>query len=441
MIDAGMDQTVSGGSVVQLSGTTTGDSASWSLSWSQTAGTTVALENPSSSSPTFQAPGVSSNPQVLTFRYAASRDWSWCRREVSGSCVDTVYETSTTSDIVDVTVRASLSVVVESYQTVGSGVSVSLSGLATGGSETKSYTWVQMGGSSTVVLNNANQASAYFTAPTVAARATLSFQLTVTAGSEMSTDVVDVLVLPPPVVAEAGLAQTVESGASVTLSGLTTWGEGLKNYSWVQTGGWPTVALSDADQMSVSFMAPTVVVMTELDFALTVADLSGSSTDTVRVTVSAKPPQVTGLSLASRPISGDRYKQGETIRVQVWLSELAVVSGSPQLALEVGNQTRTMSYTGLDRARVLEFDYTVQASDTDIDGVSVWSGALSLPSGASLMGEAGGVVGVDLSAHAILNASGHKVDGEQSAVSPLPNLNECSKEEVSVLNLPDQGSD
>ena len=230
---------------------------------------------------------------------------------------------------------------------------------------------------------------------------------------------------PPPLSAEAGSDQTVASGASVTLSGSATGGVGTKTYAWTQTGGSPTVTLSNADQASTSFTAPTVAVTTELEFTLTVTAGSATATDTVSVSVSAEPPRVTGVSLVSRPRSGDTYKSGETLRAQVWLSELAVVTGSPQLALEIGTQTRTMSYVGLDRTRVLEFAYTVQASDADADGVSIGSSALSLPTGTSLAGAEGGTVGVSLSGHAITNASGHKVDGSQSAVSPLPDLNAC----------------
>ena len=234
---------------------------------------------------------------------------------------------------------------------------------------------------------------------------------------------------PPPLVAEAGADQAVDSRASVTLSGSAAGGGiGAKSYAWAQTGGAPSVTLGNADQASASFTAPSVTVATELEFTLTVTVGSQTATDTVQVTVAAEPPRVTGLSLVSRPRSGDTYKGGETIRAQVWLTGLAVVSGSPRLALGVGGEERTMSYVGLERTRVLEFEYAVQGTDADADGVSIGSTALSLPSGTTLAGEAGGTVGVSLSGHAIDDAPGHKVDGSQSAASPLPDLNACPEE-------------
>ena len=207
-VNAGVDQTVNGGSTVRLSATVTasGSTAS-SAAWSQTAGSTVTLSSTSSASPTFRAPSASSRQQTLTFRYSVTRSWSWCRRHTTQhnpimgtttkTCVETVNETVSGSDTVSIKVRASappLSVNAGSNKTVSSGSSVTLSGSATGGSGTKSYVWAQTGGSPTVTISNANRASASFTAPTVTARTTLTFKLTVTAGGRTSTDTMTVTV-------------------------------------------------------------------------------------------------------------------------------------------------------------------------------------------------------------------------------------------------------
>ena len=406
--NAGSDQTVDSGADVQLSGS--GSSYASSYSWIQLNGPTVTLSGASTLSPSFTAPNVTSQTN-LVFRLRVTR-WGL-----------------SASDSVTITVNPlppPPTVDAGPNQTVFPGSTVTLSGSATGGHGTKSWAWTQTGGSPTVTLSNANQASASFTAPPVTAATDLEFTLTVTDASGSATDTVTVTVRPS-LGAEAGPDQTVASGAPVTLSGSATGGSGTKSYTWTQTEGSPTVTLSDADQASASFMAPTVTTATTLGFTLAVTAGSQTATDTVDVTVT--PPlrtvQAMGLSLASRPLSGDTYKQGETIRAQVWLSGLAVVSGSPQLALGIGSRTRTMSYVGLDRARVLEFEYTVQASDEDTDGVSIGSGALSLPSGTSLVDEAGETVGASLSGYAVANESGHKVDGDESAVSPIPDLNAC----------------
>ena len=286
--------------------------------------------------------------------------------------------------------------------------------------------WSQTSGRS-VTLSSTTSLTPTFRAPNLTASYVLRFRLSY--GSTSDTVAITVNANNDAPSANAGANQIVRSQAATTLSGSGSDPEGSSlSYAWTQTGGSPTVALSDAGQASASFTAPTVTADTVLEFTLVVTDAGGqTATGTVDVTVT--PPlrtvQAMGLSLASRPLSGDTYKQGETIRAQVWLSGLAVVSGSPQLALGIGSRTRTMSYVGLDRARVLEFEYTVQASDEDTDGVSIGSGALSLPSGTSLVDEAGETVGASLSGYAVANESGHKVDGDESAVSPIPDLNAC----------------
>ena len=87
--------------------------------------------------------------------------------------------------------------------------------------------------------------------------------------------------------AVAGSSQTVQSGALVTLNGS---GSGdadgdLLTYQWTQTMG-PTVTISNAVAVSVSFTAPSVTSDTLLQFQLEVIDPSGlSDTSTTNITV------------------------------------------------------------------------------------------------------------------------------------------------------------
>ena len=406
--DAGANQAVEAEAGVTLGGVATGGSGTKSYAWTQTGGSpTVVLSDANQAIASFTAPAVASET-VLKFTLTVT----------AGS--------KTATDTMNVTVSPlALSAEAGPDRTVMQETSVALSGSATGGFGTKSYAWAQTGGSPTVTLGDANQASASFMAPAVTSETVLGFTLTVTAGSETATDTVNVTVSPPALSVEAGPDRTVASGVSVTLSGSAAGGSGAKSYAWTQTEGSPTVTLGNAGQADTSFTAPPVTVTAELEFTLTATAGSETATDTVSVTVAADLLQVTAASLVSRPRSEDTYKSGETMRAQVWLSGLVEVSGSPQLALGIGTQTRTMSYVGLARTQVLEFEYTVQASDADTDGVSLGSDALGLPSGTSLTSEAGGIVETDLTGHAISNAPKHKVDGSQSSASPLPDLNAC----------------
>ncbi len=87
-------------------------------------------------------------------------------------------------------------------------------------------------------------------------------------------------------VANAGPAQTVEAGSSVTLGGSGSDPDGsIVSYAWTQTGG-TSVALLDATRSTATFTAPEVVTLETLMFRLTVTDDDGAAaSDTVGVAV------------------------------------------------------------------------------------------------------------------------------------------------------------
>ncbi|MDE0225767.1 MAG: hypothetical protein OXP28_11580 [Gammaproteobacteria bacterium] len=95
----------------------------------------------------------------------------------------------------------------------------------------------------------------------------------------------------------------------------------------------------------------------------------------------ASPPVVIGISLWS-PAKGDTYELGETINVRVDFHRAVTVTGSPQLALTIGTQTRHAAYTrSWWGGSVLLFSYAVQEGDRDEDGIAIRNNALSLNGG------------------------------------------------------------
>ena len=151
------------------------------------------------------------------------------------------------------------------------------------------FSWRQSAGEPAVALTGADTAAPSFNAPNLLAPATLTFELTVTAGEASDSDTVDVTVDADndPPTARAGPDQTVVAGAAVALDGGASSdpeGETLA-YSWRQSAGAPTVALAEADTATPSFRAPDVAGNATLTFELTATAGGASGSDTVDVTV------------------------------------------------------------------------------------------------------------------------------------------------------------
>ncbi len=124
-----------------------------------------------------------------------------------------------------------------------------------------------------------------------------------------------------------------------------------------------------------------------------------------------RAPSVAGVTITSRPATGDTYSRGETVEVAVRFSQGVGVTGSPRLALGIGSATRQAGY---DRAGATSatqyFRYVVRQADVDADGLSIGSGALTLNNGA-IRSNAGANAALALGSHAITNASNAKVNG------------------------------
>ncbi|WP_199237381.1 Ig-like domain-containing protein, partial [Azospirillum sp. TSH64] len=93
------------------------------------------------------------------------------------------------------------------------------------------------------------------------------------------------------------------------------------------------------------------------------------------VTVDSTAPTVTGVTSSTADGS---YKAGDTISIQVSLSETVIVNGTPTITLSNG---RTATYSGSSGTGTLTFTYTVQAGDTAADLDYASTGALALNGG------------------------------------------------------------
>lgn len=184
VVDAGSAQSAVEGATVQLAATATdADNDALTYTWSQSSGPTVTLNSTTTEDPSFTAPDVTSESDVV----------------LSLSVSD---GTATTSDTVTITITDSneSSSATGKDQVVAPGLTATLSsGAATG----DTVAWTQTAGT-TVTLSDASVASPTFTVPSVTAAETLEFQVSVNG----ATDMVSVFIhVPAEYTATTGLTQ------------------------------------------------------------------------------------------------------------------------------------------------------------------------------------------------------------------------------------------
>ena len=228
--------------------------------------------------------------------------------------------------------------------------------------------------------------------------------------------------------ADAGEDQTVKLGVTVSLgssaSGGGPWGTNI-TFDWSVADGQGNpvtdLTLTGGDTTTPSFVIPDTAPTSGYVFTLTMQGKGHralglyKSTDSMSVAVGVAP-MVTAVALASAPASGTTYGNGERIEVVVTLEEPATVDisgGTPRIGLTVGTAAKTAGYLRGSGSRRLVFAYEVQASDTDLDGVSVPVNSL-VRNGGRIVTSVGFVF--RLTHEALTDNTDHKVYG---AVTPL----------------------
>ena len=134
------------------------------------------------------------------------------------------------------------------------------------------------------------------------------------------------------------------------------------------------------------------------------------------------PPRVHRMSIGPDPSSDSTYTLHEQFNVNVSFDRAVVVDttdGRPRIALDIGGSTRYAMYSHAHNssAALQVFNYTVQASDVDTDGISIAANALSA-NGGSIMAP-GETATADLSHAALAADSARKVNGGRTG-GPRP---------------------
>ena len=126
-------------------------------------------------------------------------------------------------------------------------------------------------------------------------------------------------------------------------------------------------------------------------------------------------PAVSQIYFSTSPGRGNTYERGETVEVVVDFDRTVQVTGSPQVALKIGAETRHAIFDiWFDNS--LYFEYAVQAGDRDEDGISIPANALALNGGTITATD--GTTGADVTHTAVAPERDRKVDGTNDVAPP-----------------------
>ena len=196
-----------------------------------------------------------------------------------------------------------------------------------------------------------------------------------------------------------------------------------------------TVQKEDVDDDGISIAANALVLgggtikaaASTIDADLTHEALAAQSGINVNGSLNTQPG-VKRVALISSPAAGDTYGLGETVEVVVEFDRAVTATGSPQVALTIGTQTRHATFSAWGGA-FLYFSYTVQREDVDDDGISIASNALVLGGGTITAGV--GTTDVDLTHRAVDAERRSKVNGSLNAPPGV--------REVAIISSPAKG--
>jgi len=344
--NAGPAQVVNVGANVVLNGAASSDTDGTvvSYAWTQTAGTAVTLSNASSAQPGFVAP-QSTAVGTYTFRLVVTDNLGMA----SGASSVTITVNGNAVPVANA----------GTAQTVAAGAGVALNG---GGSADPdgtiaSYAWTQTAGGA-VTLSNASAAVPTFAAPVPASVTALTFQLVVRDNRGVASPAASVTITVNPnvlPVANAGPAQAVGSGVTVSLNGGgSSDADGtIASYAWAQTAG-PAVTLSNAAAANPTFVSPPVASVASLTFSLVVTDNVGGTSAASVVTHTVNPnSMVSGVVRFARVPFFNGYPYGLNYAAQTMQPARGVIVR----ALDAGQNVLASTATSSTGAYSLELPF------------------------------------------------------------------------------------
>lgn len=173
------------------------------------------------------------------------------------------------------------------------------------------------------------------------------------------------------------------------------------------------------------------------DYTLYTVDAAGnlSRGSSQHVTVDSTAPTITRVLVSSATGAQNKtLNSGDVLTVIVSFNEAVTVTGTPQLALQMGDTTTQANYVSGSGSKNLIFTYTIENGLSDTDGISIAANSL-LPNGGSITDVAGNAANLD---HAALaDNTNYKVD----TVAPVATLTSAalSNQETATVHSSENG--
>lgn len=153
------------------------------------------------------------------------------------------------------------------------------------------------------------------------------------------------------------------------------------------TDGTPTAELlSHARSAAITTPGRDTLVttngLTDGSYLVFAADAAGniSPAASTTLTINRNGPAIERITLDAGAHAGPLVA-GDVVHARVTLSEPTVVTGSPQLALDIGGTSVQAAYVSGNGSNVLQFAYTISTGLHDANGVSVRANSLTLNGG------------------------------------------------------------
>ncbi|MEO8547483.1 MAG: VCBS domain-containing protein, partial [Sphingomicrobium sp.] len=111
---------------------------------------------------------------------------------------------------------------------------------------------------------------------------------------------------------------------------------------------------------------------------------TGTANATINVTaaIDTTPPTVVSEVITSATgIQNNRLNAGDVVTATVTMSEAVIVTGTPRLQLNIGGTLVQANYASGSGTNTLLFTYTILATQTDTNGISINANALTLNGG------------------------------------------------------------